>query len=366
MQIKEIIQAIEAFAPPCYQESYDNSGVQVGATDIACEGALLTLDITEKVILEAKTKGCNLVIAHHPLIFSGIKKISGNNAIERCIILAIQNNITLYAAHTNLDNMRKGVNDKIATKLGLQHRSILSPKTDSLYKLYTYVPETHIEQVRQALFDCGAGAIGNYEHCSFNTPGTGTFKGNEQARPFIGQAGGNMERVAEIRLEMIVPEHLKGTILSTLKASHPYEEVAYELVSLVNSNQDLGAGMIGSFEQARPVAEVLALIRAQLKAPVIRHTALVKDTIQTIALCGGSGSFLLKQAQAAKADLFLTADYKYHQFFEAEDKIIIADIGHYESEQFTVEIFNEIISKKFPNFAVYLSQTKTNPINYYF
>lgn len=366
MQIKEIIGAIETFAPPCYQESYDNSGVQVGATDIDCSGALLTLDITENVILEAKAKGCNLVIAHHPLIFSGIKKISGRNAIERCIILAIQNNITLYAAHTNLDNMRKGVNDKIADKLGLNKRSILSPMPGSLYKLYTYVPETHIEQLRQALFDTGAGAIGNYEHCSFNTPGTGTFKGNEQAQPFIGQAGGALESVKEIRLEVIVPEHLKGTILNTLKANHPYEEVAYELISLVNNNQDLGAGMIGSFEQALPVTEVLALIRSALKAPVIRHTALVKDSIKTIALCGGSGSFLLQQAKAARADLFLTADYKYHQFFEAEDQIIIADIGHYESEQFTVEIFNEIINKKFPNFAVYLSQTKTNPINYYF
>lgn len=366
MQIKEIIRAIETFAPPSYQESYDNSGTQVGTTDIACSGVLLTLDITEKVILEAKEKGCNLVIAHHPLIFSGIKKISGRNAIERCIILAIQNNITLYAAHTNLDNMRKGVNDKIAEKLGLKERSILSPMPGSLYKLYTYVPETHIEQVRQALFDAGAGAIGNYEHCSFNTPGTGTFKGNEQAQPFIGQAGGAMESVAEIRLEVIVPQHLKGSILNTLKANHPYEEVAYELISLVNHNQDLGAGMIGSFEQALPVAEALALISAQLKAPVIRHTTLVKDRIKTIALCGGSGSFLLNQAKAARADLFLTADYKYHQFFEAEDQIIIADIGHYESEQFTVEIFNEIINKKFPNFAVYLSQTKTNPINYYF
>lgn len=366
MQIKEIIRAIEAFAPPCYQESYDNSGVQVGPTDIECTGALLTLDITEKVILEAKEKACNLVIAHHPLIFSGIKKISGNNAIERCIILAIRNNITLYAAHTNLDNMQKGVNDKIADKLGLKNRSVLSPMSNTLYKLYTYVPETHIEQVRQALFDTGAGAIGNYEHCSFNSPGTGTFKGNAAAQPFIGQAGGALERVAEIRLEVIVPGHLKGAVLGTLKASHPYEEVAYELVALVNSNQDLGAGLIGSLEQPLPAGEVLELIKTQLKAPVIRHTNLVKDPIKTIALCGGSGSFLLKQALSARADLFLTADYKYHQFFEAEDQLIIADIGHYESEQFTVEIFNEIINKKFPNFAVYLSQTKTNPINYYF
>lgn len=366
MQIKEIIQAIETFAPPCYQESYDNSGLQVGATDIACSSVLLTLDITENVISEAKEKGCNLIIAHHPLIFSGIKKISGGNAIERCIILAIQNNITLYAAHTNLDNMRKGVNDKIAEKLGLQNRAILSPMPGALYKLYTYVPETHLEQVRQALFNAGAGAIGNYEYCSFNTQGKGTFKGNDQAQPFIGQAGGAMESVAETRLEVIVPEHLKGTVLNALKASHPYEAVAYELISLVNKNQELGAGMIGSFAQALPVAEVLALIRAKLKAPVIRHTSLTKDKIKTIALCGGSGSFLLKQAKAAHADLFLTADYKYHQFFEAEDQIIIADIGHYESEQFTVEIFNEIINEKFPNFAVYLSQTKTNPINYYF
>lgn len=366
MQIKDIVQAIETFAPPCYQESYDNSGVQVGPTDITCTGALLTLDITEAVIQEAIDKGCNLVIAHHPLIFSGVKRIAGNNAIERCIILAIRHNITLYAAHTNLDNMQKGVNDRIAEKLGLTRRSILSPLQNKLYKLYTYVPQTHMEQVRQALFDSGAGSIGNYEHCSFNTEGTGTFKAKENAQPFIGQAGGAMERVAELRLELIVPEHLKTSILQALRASHPYEEIAYELIALENNNQDLGAGMIGSFEEAMPVEEVLALIKTQLKAPVIRHTALIKDKIKTIALCGGSGSFLLNRAKAAKADLFLTADYKYHQFFEAEEAIVIADIGHYESEQFTVEIFNEVINEKFPNFAVYLSQTKTNPINYYF
>lgn len=366
MQIKDIIQEIELFAPLPYQESYDNCGVQVGTLQQECTGALLTLDITEEVIEEALALNCNLIIAHHPLIFSGIKKLTGKNMVERCVIKAIRHNITLYAAHTNLDNMQAGVNQKIAEKLGLGKTSILKPAAHTLLKLYTYVPHTHSEVVKQALFAAGAGQIGNYSECSFSSPGKGSFRGNEASDPFIGKAGGDRTEVEEIKLEVLVPQHLQYSIIHTLKAAHPYEEVAYELVQLQNQNQTIGAGMVGYLDEPMDTKDFLARIKQQLKAGCIRHTAITKTTVQKIAVCGGSGSFLLGDAIAAGADLFLTADYKYHQFFEAEGRIMIADIGHYESEQFTVEIFDSIINKKFLNFAVHLSKTNTNPINYYF
>ncbi len=366
MQISEIIKAIETFAPPCYQESYDNSGIQVGSPTDECTGVLLTLDVTEAVIDEALQQNCNLIVAHHPLIFGGIKKITGNNMVERCIIKAIRNNITLFAAHTNLDNMALGVSHKMAQKLGLECTSILSPMRNKLYKLYTFVPENDAEAVRNALFAAGAGHIGNYSECSFNTAGTGTFKGNAAANPVIGKAGGARESVAEIKLEVLVPEHLKRSIVSVLRQAHPYEEVAYELIALENANQYIGAGMVGYWSEPMDAGDALRKIKESLQLSCIRHTDLVKGKIQKVALCGGSGSFLLPQAKATQADIFITADYKYHQFFDAEQDIIIADVGHYESEQFTVEIFNELLNEKFPNFAVYLSKTKTNPINYYF
>lgn len=366
MQIKDILQEIERFAPLNYQETYDNCGVQVGDVQQECSGALLSLDITEAVIEEAIQKNCNLIIAHHPLIFSGIKRLTGKNMVERCIIKAISHNITLYAAHTNMDNMQLGVNHKIAEKLGLTQTRILRPSSQNLFKLYTYVPHTHADKVRDALFAAGAGQIGPYGECSFNMEGRGTFRGNEDSNPTIGSAGGEREVVDEVKIEVLVPAHLKNVILAELKSSHPYEEVAYELIQLANSNQTIGAGMIGMLPEPIKGTDFFRSIQKNLKVQCIRHTDILKDSIQKVAVCGGSGSFLLPDAITAGADVFITADYKYHQFFEAEQKITIADIGHYESEQFTVEIFDAIINKKFPNFAVYLSTIKTNPINYFF
>jgi len=366
MQIKDIIQEIEQFAPLPYQESYDNCGVQVGNIQQECTGVLLTLDITEEVIEEALSRNCNLVIAHHPLIFSGIKRITGKNMVERCIIQAISHNITLYAAHTNMDNMQAGVNRKIAEKLGLNDCRILRPTNQNLYKLYTYVPYDHADTVRDALFAAGAGQIGHYGECSFNLQGRGTFRGSKDSNPAIGVAGGAREVVDEVKIEVLVPVHLKQAILKALQQSHPYEEVAYELIQLANTNQTIGAGMIGTLAEPADWSTFFHHIKDTMQVGCIRHTGIVKEQIRTVAVCGGSGSFLLPDAMAAGADIFITADYKYHQFFEAEQKIIIADIGHYESEQFTVEIFDAIINKKFPNFAVYLSTTKTNPINYFF
>jgi dinuclear metal center YbgI/SA1388 family protein len=366
MQIKDILFEIERFAPLPYQESYDNCGVQVGNTAAEATGALLSLDVTEEVLDEAIARNCNLIIAHHPLIFSGLKSITGRNYVERVILKAIRNDIVIYAAHTNLDNVQMGVNRKIAEKLNLQHIRILAPTRNNLYKLYTYVPVAQAEKLKAALFAAGLGEIGEYSECSFAAGGTGTFKPSEHSNPAIGTAGGDREEVAELKLEIIVPEHLKLRAVSVLKENHPYEEVAYELIALENDNQTIGAGMIGELPQPMPVGEFLGYLKKNMNTACVRHTRPHRDSIQKVAVCGGAGSFLLRQAIGSGADAFVTGDYKYHQFFDAEGRIMIADIGHYESEQFTIEIFSEILKEKFPNFALLFTKTNTNPVNYYF
>jgi dinuclear metal center YbgI/SA1388 family protein len=366
MLVKDIISTIEAFAPVHYQESYDNCGLQVGGPNDEVTGILLTLDVTEAVIAEALQQGCNMIVAHHPLIFSGLKRIAGRNYVERIVRLAIKNDISIYAAHTNLDNVYNGVNGLIAEKLGLQHPRVLVPKAGTLYKLYTYAPVAAADKVREAMFAAGAGSLGKYKECSFNTDGTGTFRPEENAHPVIGQAGGPREHVAEVKIEVLVEQHTQSRVLRALFEAHPYEEVAYEIVALQNANQEVGAGMVGTLPE--PVAErdFLALLQKQMKLHCIRHTELLGHPVEKVALCGGSGSFLLKDAIASGAQVFITGDFKYHQFFDAERKIVIADIGHYESEQFTPEIFARILKKKFPNFAILLSSISTNPVNYFF
>jgi dinuclear metal center YbgI/SA1388 family protein len=366
MLIKDIISAIEAYAPTMYQESYDNCGLQVGNPGDEATGVLITLDVTEDIIDEAIDRGCNMVVSHHPLLFSGLKRISGRTYVERVVLKAIKNDISIYAAHTNMDNVYNGVNAKIAEKLGLTDTRILSPKTGTLSKLYTYAPQAAADKVRDALFAAGAGSLGKYKECSFNTAGSGTFRPEEDADPAIGEAGGPREWVDELKIEVIVEKHTETAVLRALFGSHPYEEVAYELIPLPNQNQELGAGMVGNLPGPMPATEFLAFLKHQMKTDCIRHTDLSEKNITRVAVCGGSGSFLLKDAINAGADIFITGDFKYHQFFDAEGKIIIADIGHYESEQFTSEIFEAILKKKFPNFAVLLSNLSTNPINYYF
>lgn len=366
MQIKDILSEIEYFAPLPYQESYDNCGVQVGDVTRQATGALLSLDVTEAVIDEAIAAGCNLIIAHHPLIFSGLKSITGRNYVERAILKAIKNDITIYAAHTNLDNVQAGVNRKIAEKIKLKNTRILAPVKDKLYKLYTYVPEKDFALLRDALFQAGLGQIGEYSECSFAVNGSGSFRPSEKANPIIGQPGGSREELEEVKLEILVPGHLKKIAVSALKEHHPYEEVAYELIALENENHTIGAGMIGELESPMPAGDFLQYLKERMETDCIRHTALHRETIRTVAVCGGAGSFLLKNAIAARADVFITGDYKYHQFFDAENKILIADIGHYESEHFTIEIFSEILKEKFPNFALLFTKTNTNPVNYYF
>ena len=361
--VRTITQWIEEAAPLALQEEYDNAGLLIGSPDMLVTGVLLTVDVTEDIVDEAIQNGCNLIISHHPLIFRGIKNITGQNDVQRCVLKAIKNEIAVYAAHTNMDNVMEGVNGKIADKIGLKNRQILQPKKELLLKLVTFVPADFIQQVRNALFEAGAGSIGNYDNCSYMSDGRGTFRANEKANPFVGEI--QIEHTeSEIRLEVIFPEYLKVKITNALLRSHPYEEPAYDFIALQNTWNSVGAGIVGELPAETDEMDFLHQLKSVFHLQTLRHTSLLNRKIRKIAVCGGSGSDLTRQAIAVGADVFISADFKYHEFFDAKNKILIVDIGHYESEQFTKDVFYEIITKKIPKFAVRISDVNTNPIKY--
>lgn len=363
MKIKEITDYLESIAPLPLQESYDNSGLLVGSSEQGVTEVLITLDITEAVVEEAIKKGCNLIIAHHPIIFKGLKKLTGSNYIERAIILAIKNDIALYAIHTNLDHVKTGVNKKIADKIGLANLSILEAKKNTLLKLVTFVPVNATEGVLEALNRAGAGQIGNYKNCSFRVAGTGVFEPGETANPTMGERN-KREEVQENRIEVILPSYLKNTVLTALFKAHPYEEVAYYLSALENTDQETGAGMVGTLEKEMEEIDFLQMLKKKMALKVVKHTPLLGRKVKRIAICGGSGSFLLPKAIQQQADVYISADFKYHEFFDSDSKIIIVDIGHYESEVFTKELIFTILNKNFTNIALNLSEEVTNPISY--
>lgn len=365
MKLEEIIKHLEAYAPLNYQEDYDNSGLLTGYASQEITGVIVALDCLESVVDEAIASGCNLVITHHPIVFKGLKKFTGKNYVERVILKAIRNNIALYAIHTNLDSMFNGVNSVICGKLGLQQARILNPKAGLLKKLVTFCPAAQAAQLREALFSAGAGSIGNYSECSFNSPGTGTFKGMENTHPFVGQQG-IQHHEAEVRIETVFPVQQERKILLALLEHHPYEEVAYDIYALENKLNTAGSGMIGWLEEEMEAADFLRFVKEKMKVTVIRHTAPTGKKIKKVAVCGGSGSFLLNNAMAAGADAFITADFKYHEFFDADGKLMIADIGHYESEQFTSDLLIDILTKQFPGLNIRLTTKQTNPVSYFF
>ncbi|MFN0049066.1 MAG: Nif3-like dinuclear metal center hexameric protein [Cytophagales bacterium] len=361
--VSEITAHLNLEIPTQYQESYDNCGLLVGSPNIQIKQILVTLDVTEEVVNEAIATNCNLIIAHHPIIFKGIKSLTGKNYFERAIIKAIKNDIAIIAVHTNLDNIAGGVNFKIAEKLGLQNIKILAPKSDLLRKLTVFVPTDKVSSLTEALHIAGASNIGNYRDCSFISEGVGSFRPNENANPTIGQKN-KLEQVAEARIEVIFTIDIEKAVIAAMKKAHPYEEVAYYISKLENENQHVGAGAIGDLPQEMRTEYFLDKMKAIFRAKTIRHTKQLKDTAKKIAVCGGAGSFLLQNAISQNADIFVSSDFKYHEFFDAEDKIMIADIGHYESEQYTKDLIQEIILKKFPNIAVLLSKINTNPVFY--
>jgi dinuclear metal center YbgI/SA1388 family protein len=364
MLIQDVINELEILAPPSLQESYDNVGLLTGNKNWNCTGVLCCLDVLENVVQEAIAKKCNLIVAHHPIIFGGLKKINGNNYVERVIIAAIKNDIAIYAIHTNLDNVLHGVNQTIAQKIGLQKTTILAPKAKQLKKLYTYIVPQHFEKLKEGLLASGAGKIGNYSDCSFSVQGQGTFKGNENANPVIGT---KLQRSTEteIKIEVLYEAWREKDVIEALQQSHSYETVAYEIISIDNAHQEIGSGLIGQLPKPISEKQFFGLLKEAFGLKIIRHTALLQKKIRTVAVCGGSGSFLIINALRAKADVFVTADVKYHEFFDADGKMLIADIGHYESEQFTIDLIFDKIRQKFPNFAVLKTKVKTNSIQYY-
>ena len=363
-RLRDLTTHIEQLAPLAYQESYDNAGLIVGDPNASISGVLVTLDATEAVIDEAIARGCNVVVAHHPIVFKGLKKLNGKSYVERAVIKAIKHDVALYAAHTNLDNVAGGVNFRIASQLGLQQVRILAPKTQVLTKLVSFVPVSDTQRVLDALHAAGAGAIGNYNHCSFRVEGIGSYQAGEGAQPVLGEIG-EYHQEPENRIEVIFPTHQQERMLAALRQAHPYEEVAYYLTLLDNQNQEVGSGAIGELPIPMPEAEWLTYLKEKMSLTLIRHTPLRDRMVQRVALCGGVGSFLLPNALRAGADVFVTADYKYHEFFDADERIVICDIGHYESEVGTKELISQYLTKKFTTFAVILSEIDTNPIRYF-
>jgi len=364
MNIKEIVKCLENVAPLSLQEAYDNAGLILGRKDENIPSVLVCIDICFSVVEEAIRRGIPMIISHHPLIFQGLKKISGKNEVEKCVIEAIKHDIAIYSIHTNLDNVIHGVNAKIAKKIGLQNIEILAKQKSGLKKLVCFVPSSHADLVRNAIFSAGAGKIGQYDQCSFNIGGLGTFRGSENSNPFAGQKG-EIHFEDEIRIETIFPSYLQNTVVSAMIKAHPYEEVAYDIYSLDNSNPCIGAGIVGNLPNAMNEQEFIKHIQSLFHVSVIRHTKLLDQAVRRVALCGGSGSFLLENAKNSGAQFFISADFKYHQFFDAENRIVIADIGHYESEQFTTELIAEILRKDFPTLQIHITEFDTNPILYF-
>ncbi len=363
MKIYEITSYLEQLAPLGLQESYDNAGLLIGAADREVKKALITLDVTGEVVEEALEHQCDLIIAHHPLIFKELKKIDYNSDTGKMIVNLVKGDIAVYAVHTNIDNVLEGVNGILAEKLGLHHVKILAPKSNTLFKIAVFCPVAHANKVRQAMFDAGAGNIGNYDSCSFNSEGFGTFKASENADPFVGEAG-ELHKEKEIRIETVVPEYFLRSVISAMIAVHPYEEVAYDVFPLANEQQNVGAGIIGELPRETDGKEFLRFIKQQLNAAYLRHTEMINKPVKKVAVCGGSGSFLIHQAYRAGADIYITADVKYHEFFNYKGKMIIVDAGHYETEQFAKELLYAKLKGKFPNFALQISNTITNPINF--
>ncbi len=363
MKIKEILCCLNKIAPLYLQENYDNSGLIIGNADNEFAKALICLDCTEDILEEAINKKCNLIISHHPVIFNGLKEINNNTNIGRVIIHAIKNDISIYAIHTNIDNHYNGLNNILSKKLGLKNCSILRPMDNILKKIVTFCPVDHADKVRNALFNAGAGHIGNYDSCSYNIMGDGSFKALENAKPFVGEIS-KLHFEKEMRIETVFPAYLQDEILKALFISHPYEEVAYDIYSLDNGFKFAGAGMIGELETEVEPESYLKEIKKILNAGSIKHSKITKKKIKKVAICGGSGDFLIKDALNAKADIFITSEIKYHSFIDTPNELIIVDAGHYETEQFIKELLYDILNKNFPNFAFLISELNSNPVYY--
>lgn len=364
MIVSEVAEILESLAPLDTAEDFDNVGLLVGDPTQDVKGILITLDTLEEVVDEAIDKKCNLIVSFHPIIFNGLKTLTGKTYVERVVTKAIKNDISIYALHTALDNSPEGVNAKLCEVLGLLDPKVLVPKASGLRKLATYLPKDQAAELLKALHEAGAGHIGDYSHCSFQLQGTGSFKPLEKAKPTIGTKG-KLHREEETQIQIVFPTHKTGAVITALNDHHPYEEVAYEIYKMENTNRHLGMGMIGEFKEALSEKEFMGLVKTRLNTGGIRHSAFSGKPVKRVAVLGGSGAFAIASAKAKGADAYITADIKYHQFYEAEGQILLLDVGHYESEQFTKALIHDYLQKKIANFALLISESNTNPVYYY-
>jgi len=364
LQISELTSYLESIFSPAVQENYDNSGMQTGNSFRQVSSALVCLDVTEEVLQEAIEKNCQLIISHHPMIFGGLKKLTSGNKTERLVEFAIKNDLAVYALHTNADNTFPGLNSYLASKLNLSEVKILSPREGGLRKLVTFCPVEQAEQVREAMFKAGAGFIGEYDSCSFNTEGFGTFRGSDKTNPFAGEQG-KLHTEKEIRIETIFPDYLQSKVLSALFGNHPYEEVAFDIYRLENENPLTGSGAVGYLNEPLSAQSFLAFVKSVFGVSLLRYSGSTDRMIHKVALCGGSGSFLIGKAKSVKADAYVTADLKYHDFEYGQNDFLLIDAGHYETEMFFSEYIIDLIKKKFSNFAIHFSNSGKNVVKYF-
>ena len=364
MIVQELLKTLEQWAPTAYAEDFDNVGLLIGNSQSKCSGVMITLDCTEAVINEAIADNCNVIISFHPILFSGLKKITGANYVERVAIKAIEHKISIIALHTRLDNHPDGVSNILCKRLKIKKSQVLIPKKDNLKKLVVYVPENYTEAILESLHKAGAGNLENYKECSFLLEGTGRFMGIDKSNPHIGKPSEKIS-LKEIQINVVFESHLYHDIQKALREAHPYETIAYEVYSLINSFSEVGMGRIGSLKKEMDLSSFLNFVKKQLNSKVIRHSPPTNKLIKKVAVLGGSGSFAIEDAKRQGADAFITADLKYHQFYQGEKSLLLVDVGHYESEQYIKNLIFDYLTEKLPSFAFVLSRTKTNPVNYF-
>ena len=364
MTISEFIRQLSTKIRFSYAEDFDNVGLLCGRPEQELRGVLVCHDALESVVQEAIEKGCNCIVAFHPIIFSGLKSITGKSYVERAVMLALENKIAIIAVHTAWDNDFYGVNHGIAKALGLRHLQVLIPKKDALSQLRFFVPVEAAEQVRSAIFATGAGTIGQYADCSFNIHGTGTFLPLEKASPAYGEVG-TWEQVSEMEVQILVENWQLPAAIQAMKDAHPYEEVAYYVTSLRNENHHAGLGQFGLLDEEMSAQEFLSECRAVFDVPVIRTSSHFTGRIRKVAVLGGSGASGISAAKKLGCDAYVSSDFKYHDFFQGDENFLLADVGHFESERFVSQQLADVISNILPTFAVLKSETKTNPVNYF-
>jgi len=367
MTCGEIFKYIRSWAPEEIAWNKDNVGLQVGSAKRKVKNILLALDLNMKVIIEAVKKDCNIIITHHPLLFNPLRKIDTDQDNTSLLVeKLIKHDITLFSAHTNLDFTKDGVSFELAKTLKLTNLRFLSNIKSAQYKLIVFVPEGHIEKVASAIFENGGGIIGEYSNCSFRTKGQGSFKGSKKTSPSIGKKL-NYEKTDEIKLEVLIDSWKLNEILSAIRSVHPYEEIAYDVYPLNNENVNYGIGAIGELHTAMNQREFFNHVSKSLKINNFRYTTGKTNKIKTVAVCGGSGSEVIPAAIKKGADALITADIKYHTFFDNERKILLIDAGHYETEIFSLNEVNKRLAdliKKKKN-KVFKYNGSTNPVIFY-